>query len=401
MTEIQKEPIETCCACGSSDLKLITALPKFPHVGIFINEREEEKNSPLVDNDLYACEFCGHVQLGYALDPGFLYTSEFQHRTSQSVTAKQANDFIFDFAQKVVGGKKVELVAEIGCNDTFLLQKFAEKGADVAGVDPIWRGNEHVFLEGLSEHLKPRFHVAGDFIENVDFEARFQKRPDVYITNFVFEHLKEPCEVVRSILDQAKPDATVIIGVPGAEFLLLNSRFDQLSHQHYQQFTIESLTHMIKRAGGEILDIGINFTVWGQIMVAFKKGTPVVESKVDMKFDPEGVQASFRSFNNQIDMMKERVRFLHDKEIYGMGAAQNFPVFAYFYGEEMPFSEILDDHPLRQNKMFPHFPYKIVTPSGSYVGSVGILTAADYGRVLVGRMAQLGFDHVVLPFTSV
>ena len=90
-----------------------------------------------------------------------------------------------------------------------------------------------------------------------------------------------------------------------------------------------------------------------------------------------------------------------NKPIFGMGAAQNFPVFAYFYKDALPFDVILDDHPLRQNRMFPHCPVRIEKPLESYKGAVGVLSASDYGRVLVGRMTQLGFDHIILPFTSI
>jgi len=91
---------------------------------------------------------------------------------------------------------------------------------------------------------------------------------------------------------------------------------------------------------------------------------------------------------------------LNGKPVYGFGAAQNFPVLAYFVGEELPFEVILDDHPMRQNKIYPHLPYKIKAPNGSYEGCTGLITGPDYARVLMGRMNQLKFDHIVLPFTS-
>jgi 2-polyprenyl-3-methyl-5-hydroxy-6-metoxy-1,4-benzoquinol methylase len=401
MNEIAKKKIKKCCACGKADLQRITDMPQFPHVGIFIDSEQETEKYPLTDNAVNVCSFCGHVQLEEALDPGFLYTSEFQHKTSASASAKQANDFLYDFATRVCHGQKLELVAEIGCNDTFLLQKFAESGIDVAGVDPIFKNNEDRFIEGLSDELKSKFSVIGDFVENVDFESAIGKSPDLYLTNFVFEHLYDPFSVAQALVNSAKPDATIIIGVPGAEFLLLNSRFDQLSHQHYQQFTVPSFTHMIERAGGEIIDIAVNFTNWGQILIAFRKSTPKVAEKVDMALTPEQVHASFATFQNQLDFLKKRISSLGDKEIYGFGAAQNFPIFAYFYKDALPFNTIFDDHPMRQNKTYPHVSVRITQPADSYQGAVGFLSATDYGRVLVGRMSQLKFDHIILPFSII
>ncbi|NQV47464.1 MAG: methyltransferase domain-containing protein [Rhodospirillaceae bacterium] len=400
MIDVSKEPLETCCACGSDNLELISELPKFPHIGIFLDDYSKTENYPLVDNSVCACAQCGHVQLGYTVDASFLYPVDFQHKTSHSVSAMQANNVLFDFAQKVCAGKKVSLVAEIGCNDTFLLQKFAETGADVVGVDPILKGREAQFVEGLEPELVEKFNVLGDFIENANFSETFSRSPDLYVTNFVFEHLRNPYEVTKNIIESAKDDATIIIGVPGAEFLLLNNRFDQLSHQHYQQFTIPSLTRMVQRAGGEVIDIFVNFANWGQILIAFKKGGNKPTGAVDMALSVDQIKQSFRVFRQQIDMLKERVRTVEHKPIYGFGAAQNFPVFAYFYEDSLPFTEILDDHPLRQNKTFPHYPVKITKPKDSYKGAVGILTGPDYARVLVSRMGEMEFDHIIVPFTS-
>ena len=55
---------------------------------------------------------------------------------------------------------------------------------------------------------------------------------------------------------------------------------------------------------------------------------------------------------------------------------------------------------MRQNKVYPHLPYKIMMPGELYEGSIGVITGPDYARVLMGRMNQLKFDHIVMPFSS-
>jgi hypothetical protein len=121
-----------------------------------------------------------------------------------------------------------------------------------------------------------------------------------------------------------------------------------------------------------------------------------------MKIDPVYIFDSYNNFGTQIESLKNRFKSLKKKEKFGFGAAQNFPVFASFYKEKMPFDFILDDNPQRQSQFYPNLPYIIKAPDsdGSYVGKVGVMTGPDYARVLMARMSRLGFDHIVVPFNS-
>lgn len=399
---ILKTNIENCSACGSSNLKHAVRMDNLPHVGVFLRDRKEENNYPFVDNNLNICMDCGHAQLSYALDPGFLYNTSFQHCTSCSMSAKQANDWLFDFITSTVE-KDFKVVAEIGINDSYFLQKFAETSEKVIGVDPILKNDEQRLLSKVPENLKDKFIVIGDFIENVNFLDYLEKKPDLYISNFVFEHIKHPKDVIENILNTCADDAVIVIGVPGSEFLYENSRFDQLSHQHYQQFTKHSLRLCVERAGGEVIKIDTNFPNWGQIAVAFKKRSKnFSEYATSIELTPAYILDSYNNFSTQLDSLKNRFKRLGMKEKIGFGAAQNFPVFASFYKDKLPFDVILDDNPQRQDQFFPNLPYRIEAPNsdGSYIGKVGVMTGPDYARVLMARMSKLGFDHIVVPFNS-
>ncbi len=399
---IKKEPLTDCSACGSSDLVQLRRMDAFPHIGIYLKNPADSVRYPKIDNSLHFCPECGHIQLGYTVDPAFLYTTEFQHKTSQSASAKQANDFLYGFATRVFANRAhPSVVVEIGCNDTFLLQKFVDIGAVAVGVDPILTGREAIFLEGVAAEHKSRFKVVGKFVEQVDFKSEVGQIPDLFISNFVFEHIRDPFAVTQGLINKMGADSVAIIGVPGAEFMVYNSRYDQLSHQHYQQFNLQSFKRMIARAGGEVIDHAVNFTNWGQIIVAFRKARSKQDvSQYRTPYSLAQVEESSRLFDAQIDLFKRGLTLIGHKPMIGFGAAQNFPVFDYFCGSNLPFTQILDDHPLRQNHSYPHLPYRITVPENNYEGFVGVLTGPDYSRVLVPRMAQLKFDHIVIPFSA-
>ena len=144
--EIKFDNLDECCVCNSTKLEILLDLPRLPHIGIYLNPNDDQSAYPPIDNTLMYCHSCGHIQIGRAIDPSFLYTSDFQHKTSESSSAKQANNFLFKFTKEILKARPPELVAEIGCNDTFFLSKFVDNyKSTVIGVDPILKGKEDLF----------------------------------------------------------------------------------------------------------------------------------------------------------------------------------------------------------------------------------------------------------------
>ena len=334
--EILKSNIETCSACGSSNLRLAVQLEKLPHVGVYVDDRSQEKNYPFVDNNLNVCMDCGHGQLTYALDPNFLYNTNFQHCTSCSMSAKEANDWLYEFIISNTK-KKFDVVAEIGINDSYFLKKFAHTAKKVIGVDPILRNNEKKLIDGVPEELKKKFVVIGDFIENVDFLDYADQKPDLYMSNFVFEHIKNPKDVIENILNNCKDDAIIVIGVPGSEFLYENSRFDQLSHQHYQQFTKHSLRLCVERAGGEVIKMDTNYLVWGHIVVAFKKRTKgFKEYQTNIELPPKAILESYNNFTNHLEILKTRFKALKKKKNVCFWCSTKFSGICIFLQRKIP-----------------------------------------------------------------
>jgi cyclopropane-fatty-acyl-phospholipid synthase len=403
--EILSEKFDHCSVCESDQLSMLMNLPGLPHIGIYLSNEEQQTKYPPIDNALMYCHSCGHMQMDRAVDPTFLYTTDFQHKTSESASAKQANEFLFGFTKEIFKNNPPLLVAEIGCNDTFFLSKFVDDyKSTVIGLDPILKGKESRFLSNINEEKVKYFKVVGDFIENVNFKEQFGKAPDLIVTNFVFEHLKNPRSVVKAILNSLAESGVGVIGVPTAEFMVLNARYDQLSHQHYQQFSVNTLRLLIELCGGKVLNWKLNFTNWGQVVIAFQKSSSSIVNvnRID-SLDHDYVKRSISQFKADIHNFKLKCELLADqrKNIYGFGAAQNFPIFHYFCDKTLPFSIILDDHPLRQDKYFPYVQdIKTKKPDSYYYGDVGVLTGPDYARVLFSRMGALGFDHIVSPFSS-
>jgi SAM-dependent methyltransferase len=403
MANVKFLPNTTCSCCGSANLEQAFAMPNFPQIGLYRDSPDDSK-FPRVDQALMVCADCGHIQLMNNVDPSFLYDETFTHRTSNSASASASNTAFANYVKQLGNGRRFKRIIEIGCNDAFLLRQLSEIGDLAVGIDPVWRGQESKFTEGLEPELAKKITCVGDFVENIDFETRIGGKPDLIVSSFVFEHIRDPRAVLRALFDVVDDDALFVIKVPGTDMLLDNCRFDQLSHQHYQQWTLDSFRKTIESAGGVYVAHTVLYRIWGAIMMAFKKGPGKGPSTSFRRADINLVRERKAIFDAHLKNAMLAVKAARPRKVYGLGAAQNFPSLAYFMGDNVDFFEcILDDNPARTGKYYPGFPVQTRQPTKDMdiENSSIMITGPDYGRVLMRRASELNPEQIILPFASI
>lgn len=391
-----------CSCCGSSQLDEVIALPNLPHIGIF-QASPENLLFPEIDQALMMCNACSHLQLKNLVDPEFLYDESFTHRTSASPSAMASSSAFARFITTVGAGRRFCRTVEIGCNDAFLLTQLLAVSDTAVGIDPVLRGHEHEFLADQDEAVRARIRCIGDFIENVDIDTELGGKPDLIVSAFVFEHLANPRETLGTLLDIAADDALFVIKVPGTDMLLDNCRFDQLSHQHYQQWTLQTFKDTITRAGGHYLAHHVYNDVWGAIMIAFQKQPGGIVEPAFRRTTRDHVLQRKKIFDGYLNLTRQVLLGSLPRKIFGFGAAQNFPVLAYFF-EDVSFLEcILDDNPARQGRYYPGLAVPILAPVPEmHIEQHSVLiTGPDYGRALVRRASAFNPQQIVLPFAAI
>jgi len=380
-----------CTACLGKNLATVVEMPGFPMIGVFVDSPDDAGIAP-VDQALMICETCGHMQLHNNVDPQILYNSKYFHRSGESVTASAGIDAFVDYVKEVAGHRKFKRLLEVGCNDMYLLRQVSNLADEVFGIDPIWIGEETP-SEGNIE-------VIGGFVEQVDFEDTLNGKPDLVISSMTFEHLKDPHETLHHLIDAAADDAVFVIQVPGTEMILGNLRFDQLTHQHYQQFSLHSFVKMVEACGGRYLSHETNTPYWGAIMIAFTKGSGDDARALFPRHTLAEVSDKFTAFEQHLQRLMDVLNGFGERPIYGFGAAQNVPSLAYFMKSDLGFLQaVLDDDPSRQNKYWPGLKVKTAAPKSEMNLSKAavLITAPEYARALVGRAARLGVERIVVP----
>lgn len=403
MPQVKFLPNTVCSCCGSENLEEAFAMPNFPQIGLY-RDTPDDSRFPRVDQALMVCADCGHIQLLNNVDPSFLYDESFTHRTSASASASASNTAFANYVKSLASGRRFRRIIEIGCNDAFLLRQLIEIGDSATGIDPVWRGHEASFTDDLPVDLAQRIKCIGNFVENVDFDTQIGGKPDLVVSSFVFEHIRDPRSVLRRMFDIVDEDALFVIQVPGTDMLLDNCRFDQLSHQHYQQWTLDSFRRTIENAGGVYLGHSVLYRVWGAIMMAFRKGPGKGAATSFRRADIQLVRERKAIFDAHLRNAQGAVAAARPRKVYGLGAAQNFPSFAYFMGDDVSFLEcILDDNPARTGKYYPGFSVQTrrPTPEMNIESSAIMITGPDYGRVLIRRASELNPEQIILPFAAI
>ena len=125
-----------CRTCISNSLFKFLDLGFHPPSDQF-REKEQLHSAVLFyPLDVFLCEDCGFVQLGYVVPPEILYQDNYPYESSTTETGKK---HYHDFAESVVKEFNFganDLAVDIGSNVGVLLEGFKLMGLKICGVDP-------------------------------------------------------------------------------------------------------------------------------------------------------------------------------------------------------------------------------------------------------------------------
>ena len=339
-----------CGICQSSNLKKIISLPKFPLTGIFV-KKKLENFSYYFDQKLNICKKCGHIQLNKFISRENLYNNLYANRTSASHLSDNSINFFKNFLNKCCKKKQLGNILEIGCNDIKLLKILKKNANHVFGIDPIWKSKKNP--------SKKKFKIIGDFVENVNFDKKIKERINIFLTTHNLEHIENPYKQLKKIVNYSDKETLFFIEVPDSNLMVKNLRFDQVFHQHYHYFNLNSLENLVSRLNCKIIKKSINHNFWGgSLMIAFKKSNEKNKIKIKSNFKTMKTLI-FRNYK----MFKKHYKNLYKKikvknNLVGYGAGQMVPSFAYHLDSNLSFLKVIID----DNKQREGFKYKDLNP---------------------------------------
>lgn len=317
-----------CRVCKSRKLKKVFSLGKQPLANNFLKTKDEKQKSyPL---DLYECEHCTLLQLGYVVPKEKLY-DEYTYIPSAS---KVYLEHFGNLAQKLVKELQMtprELVVDIGGSDGSFLSKFKEWGMDVVNVEPAKNIEVKEGIPVIRKYFSPK--VARKIVKE------YGKATLVVSTN-AFAHIDNLEEYFEGLDVLLADDGVFFAQFPDARNLLKENQFDTIYHEHLSYFTYEPLHHLFANTPFELFNITSDNIHGGSMQIWVRRRPKLLE------------EFTFLSGKITADLNGLVVKAQAEgKKVVGFGAAAKGTVLLNAAGIRLDY--IVDSTPYKQGKFVP------------------------------------------------
>lgn len=351
----------SCRLCESPEVNLIYKMPAVPPVDNFRPVGASEVRLPKFPMDLYQCADCGHAQLLDVVDPDILYGNYIYTSGSSTDLDRHFTQYA-EHVSQYFGLTSQSKVLDVGSNDGLLLSKFRALGIEVLGVD----ASSYVAARAVERGIETEvgFFEAPMARHLLDTRGRF----DLVTANNVFSHadaLREFACCVRSVL---KPEGAFVFEVSYLKDLVEHKVVDYVYHEHLCHHSILPLQRFMASCGLKLIDVEKVGTKGGSIRCyAVRAENPRAPMPVVAAMIADELAiglydaATYTRLAASMEQVKADVHgalktlLANGGRMAGYGAAATSTVLTAMLDVDPQLSFIIDDNPLRQNRLSPGF----------------------------------------------
>jgi SAM-dependent methyltransferase len=373
--------IDSCIACGGSNILEVLDLKTQPLANSFKNSKSEQQEEyPL---KLNKCQDCHHLQLSHMVHPDEL----FKNYLYVSGTSKTQLNY-FEWFAKMVSDKianKQGNILDIGCNDGSQLNYFKSLGFKTYGIDP---------AENLHKISSQNHNVICDYFNTTNTHDGVEY--DAIICQNAFAHNFNQLEFLKKCKTILNDNGLILITISQAD-MVKNNEFDTIYHEHYSYYNVNSMKTICERAGLHLTDV-IQHPIHGNsyIFVISKNGSEQSLFKINKLIEEENNIGLYdakkyteysKNANSIAIQFKEKLEELKQEGyiLIGYGSPAKGNTMLNFSKGILDF--IIDDNPLKQN---------LFTPGSSIqIHSIDHLdTVKDNNKICFVPLAWNFFDEI-------
>jgi 2-polyprenyl-3-methyl-5-hydroxy-6-metoxy-1,4-benzoquinol methylase len=237
-----------CRFCGHENIFKFLELGTMALANSFLTERQvRTMKEPAYPLDVFFCEQCGLVQIGYVVPPDALF-NEYIYFSSTSDLVHRHADYLAKSFQKRFGLHNGSRVVEIASNDGTVLQYFKKTGVQTLGVEPAANIAKVAVQAGID--------TVNDFFNEKTSEA-IKKRhgdADVILGRHVFAHVPEIHGFVKGLKNLLAARGVVAIEAPYLVDFVEKNEFDTVYHEHYSYLSVRAMSSLFDRYEMEVFD---------------------------------------------------------------------------------------------------------------------------------------------------
>ena len=344
-----------CRSCGNIKLKRVVSLGYQPLANNLLNKKDDK--CELYPLEVNYCENCHNCQLSVAVDPKKMFSNNLY---TSSTSASFREHFIVaakSYVKELKLKPKKSYIIDIGSNDGVALKPFKELGFNnFLGIEPAKN------LAKLAN--KNKIKTFNGFLDMKNIK-NIKKNADLILASNVFAHsdnLKEMAACMIQLLDKR---GTIIIEVQYLLNTLKDLTFDNIYHEHYNYWSLTSLTNFFKQFKVKIFKVEKIATHGGSIRIYIKKDKNTkIEKSVNKILKEEenfGIKnfKTYQDFGEKVYRIRENViknlkKLKKNKEtIIGYGAPAKATTSLNFFGISKEIDYIVEDNKLKHKKFVP------------------------------------------------
>ena len=403
----------TCIACGHALSPLMT-LDDMPASAQNIPAASELAEDHPLSLTLCQCPSCGLVQ--FDTEPVDYYRDVIRAgggtRTMTRLRHEEYARLLTAMQEQHIRGRRI---VEVGCGRGEFLRMWQNLAEDPEGAAALARDQERDPLSGQPNaaplHLvgiehKPSLVAEANASADKTYrvyegfatgDVRYPEGPfDAFVQFNFLEHQPDPCDMLRNIWHNLKPQALGLITVPSFEYILRYNGYYELLRDHIANYTEFTLQKLLQDCGFELLSMDL--VNRDTIEAIVRKADPDELSELHYSgrlIDVSALRDSYdrlsASVNAHIDHLSESHRTM---AIWG-ASHQGFTLAATTkLGGRVEY--IIDSAPFKQGRFSPASHIPIVAPDYAVAHPVDeiLIVAPGYTDEIAGIIRER-FDENV------
>ncbi len=403
----------TCIACGHALSPLMT-LDDMPASAQNIPAASELAEDHPLSLTLCQCPSCGLVQ--FDTEPVDYYRDVIRAgggtRTMTRLRHEEYARLLTAMQEQHIRGRRI---VEVGCGRGEFLRMWQNLAEDLEGAAALARDQERDPLSGQPNaaplHLvgiehKPSLVAEANASADKTYrvyegfatgDVRYPEGPfDAFVQFNFLEHQPDPCDMLRNIWHNLKPQALGLITVPSFEYILRYNGYYELLRDHIANYTEFTLQKLLQDCGFELLSMDL--VNRDTIEAIVRKADPDELSELHYSgrlIDVSALRDSYdrlsASVNAHIDHLSESHRTM---AIWG-ASHQGFTLAATTkLGGRVEY--IIDSAPFKQGRFSPASHIPIVAPDYAVAHPVDeiLIVAPGYTDEIAGIIRER-FDENV------
>ena len=278
-----------------------------PPANSFLTERQLNEPEIYYPLRLYVSDRTFLVQVDEYYKAREIFSEQYAYFSSYSSSWLQHARSYADMAvERFALKQKDSLVIEVGSNDGYLLQYFADRGIQVLGIEP----SANVAAAAQNRGIRTRVEFFG--LETAAALRRADLQPDLLIGNNVLAHVPNINDFVAGVKRALKASGAATFEFPHLLRLVEGNEFDTIYHEHFWYFSLTALIPVFNKHQLAIFDVEEIHTHGGSLRIYVKHEQNATDGPSPAVMDLVAREESagireidyYRRFQTKVDRVK-------------------------------------------------------------------------------------------------